>query len=406
LLNQYRKRTLPFNEFIGLVAIMMSLVALSIDSILPALELIGQSMGNKNSNNNQFMITFFMIGLAFGQLFFGPWSDSVGRRKAMLIGYSIFFIGTIMAIFSTDYTTILLSRLLQGIGASAPKVLSTAIVRDLFKGRSMARVMSFVMMIFVFIPMLAPIAGQTVLTMFNWRAIFIFTGLFGIISVSWYLLRQDETLKPEDKTPFTWLRVKEGMNAVFGNRIVIGYTFSSGGIFGGFLFFLSSSAQLFQVTYELKDNFPFYFAGISSVLGATALFNGKKVMKHGMRKIASRALIALACVSLCFYCISLYFNGLPPLWITTFYMVVLFICIGLTQGNITALSMEPLGAMAGIGAAITGCTSSLVAVVMAVSLGRYFDGTTLPLVLGFMMAAILSLLLFKWISLQNNHRHE
>ena len=240
LFNTYRKKILPFNEFIGLMAIMMSLVALSIDSILPALESIGQSMGNINRNNNQFMVTFFMIGLALGQLVFGPWSDSIGRRKAMLVGYTIFFLGSVLSIFSTDYNTMLFSRFLQGIGVSAPRVLSMAIIRDLFQGRAMARVMSFVAMIFVFVPMLAPIMGQAVLTIFNWRAIFIFTGMFGIVSLSWYLLRQDETLNPDNKTPFTWSRIKEGLHAVFGNRIVIGYTLTSGLIFGAFLFFLSS----------------------------------------------------------------------------------------------------------------------------------------------------------------------
>lgn len=401
LFNKYRKKILPFNEFIGLMAMMMSLVALSIDTILPALEFIGQSMGNTNSNNNQFMITFFMIGLACGQIFFGPWSDSIGRRKAMLVGYSIFFIGSVLSIFSTDYNTILFSRFLQGIGVSAPRVLSMAIVRDLFQGRAMARVMSFVTMIFIFVPMLAPMMGQAILTMFNWRAIFIFTGLFGITSLTWYLLRQDETLNPDDRTNFTWPRVKQGINAVFSNRTVIGYTLASGLMFGPFLFFLSSSPQLFQVKYGLAENFPFYFAGISSVLGVTALFNGKKVMKHGMKKLALRALIALVFSSFLFYCISLYFNGLPPLWLITVYMVILFICIGLTNGNLTALSMEPLGKIAGIGAAIIGFVSTLLSVVIAIVIGRFFDGTTYPLILSFMGAAILSLLLFKWIALKN-----
>ena len=398
MLNQYQKQTLPFKEFIGLMAMMMSLVALSIDSILPALESIGTSMGNTNSNDNQLMIAFFMVGLACGQLVFGPWSDSVGRRKAMLVGLSIFFTGSVLAIYSTDYNTILFSRFLQGIGVSAPRVLSMTIIRDLFQGRPMAKVMSFVSMIFVFVPMLAPMMGQAVLTLFNWRAIFIFIGLFGLILLSWYLIRQAETLDPNDRTDFTWHRVKQGLNAVFKNPVVIGYTLASGFIFGPFLFFLSSSPQLFQVKYELAENFPYYFAGISSVLGGAALFNGKKVMKHGMRKMASRALMVLASASCLFACITFYFNGLPPLWLLTVYMVILFVCIGLTSGNLTSLAMQPLGKMAGIGAAITGFLSTLLSVIIAVVIGRFYNETTYPLTLGFMVAAILSLLLFKWIA--------
>lgn len=406
MLNKYRKNTLPFNEFIGLMALMMSLVALSIDSILPALESIGRSMGNTNTNDNQFMISIFMMGLACGQLFFGPWSDSVGRRKAMLVGYCLFFIGSIMAIFSTEYDTLLFSRFLQGVGVSSARVLSMAIVRDLFQGRTMAKVMSFIAMIFVFVPMLAPIVGQGVLVMFDWRGIFIVTGLVGITSLSWYLLRQGETLNPENRTDFTFTRMKEGLKAVLGNKQVIGYTITSGVISGPFLFFLSSSPQLFQVVYELGDYFPLYFAGISLVLGVSALFNGKKVMKHGMRKISSVALFFLVGFSLLFYTISLYFNGLPALWVITTYMVILFICLGLIRGNLTALSMQPLGKMAGIGAALTGSFGTLISVSLAIVIGRFFNGTAYPLILSFMVSAIVALCLFKWIGLSPKHEEE
>jgi len=384
------------------MAMMMSLVALSIDSILPALESIGSSMGNINSNDNQLMIAVFMIGLASGQLFFGPWSDYVGRRKSISVGLLIFFIGTFMSFYATDYSTILFSRFLQGIGVSAPKVVSTAIIRDIFEGRTMAKVMSFITMVFVFVPMLAPIMGQAVLNTFNWRAIFMFNGLCGVVLLSWYLLRQAETLDPADKTKFNVERVKQGFSAVFKNRIVIGYTLVSGLVFGPFLFFLSSSPQLFQVKYELAEYFPYYFAAISSVLGVSALLNGKKVMKHGMRKMASRALISLAVISSFFVCFTLYFNGLPPLWLITVYVVVVFICIGFCQGNVMSLAMEPLGKMAGIGAAITGFLSTFLSVIIAVIIGRLYNETAFPLILGFMVAAMLSLLLFRWIAAQEN----
>ena len=163
------------------MALMMSLVALSIDSLLPALDSIGQSMGNVNTNDNQLMIAFLFIGLGIGQLLFGPLSDSIGRRKSMLIGYSIFFIGSLLTITATDYNTMLASRFLQGFGVAAPRVLSTAIVRDLYQGRVMAKVMSFVMMLFILVPMLAPIIGQAILTTFNWQGIFIFTALVGVV---------------------------------------------------------------------------------------------------------------------------------------------------------------------------------------------------------------------------------
>lgn len=400
MLKHYQKHTLPFKEFISMMALMMSLVALSIDSILPALDSIGESMGNKNTNDNQLMIAFLFIGLGIGQLLFGPLSDSIGRRKAILIGYVLFFSGSVLTITATDYNTMLVSRFIQGFGVAAPRVLSTAIIRDLYQGRAMAKVMSFAMVIFILVPMLAPIIGQAILTVFNWRGIFIFTALVGVTSLCWYLLRQGETLAIENRTRFTWLRLKHSFNLIFCDRKVIGYIIASGIISGPFVFFLSSSQQLLQYTYQLDDYFPLYFAGIAFVLGIASFVNGKQVVRHGMLKIATLSLSLLLVTSFLFLLISLYFNGLPPLWVTTIYLLFLFFCLGLIFGNLTALSMEHLGSIAGIGAAVVGSTSTLMSVGIAVVIGQQFDGTVYPLVISFFTATVLILGLFKWINLK------
>lgn len=394
----YQKHTLPFKEFVGLMALVMSLVALSIDSILPALGTIGDSMGNKDPNDNQLMISFLFIGVALGQFLFGPLSDSIGRRKSMLIGYSIFFTGSLLAIMASDYDTMLFSRFLQGFGVSVARVLSTAIVRDLYSGRRMAKVMSFIMMIYISVPMLAPIIGQTILTIFNWQAIFIFTGLVGLISLLWYLIRQGETLAVENRTDFTWLRVKHSFCTIFSNRKIIGYVVASGLISGPFIFFLSSSQQLLQFSYTLGEYFPLYFAGIAFVLGVASFVNGKYVIQYGMLKIASFSLFLLMASSAVFFIISLFFSGLPPLWVTTVYLLILFFCLGLVFGNLTALSMEPLGSMAGMGAAIVGAVSTLMSVLIAVVIGQLFNGTTYVLTLSFLAASVIILLLIKWIN--------
>lgn len=380
------------------MALMMSLVALSIDSLLPALDSIGQSMGNVNTNDNQLMIAFLFIGLGIGQLLFGPLSDSIGRRKSMLIGYSIFFIGSLLTITATDYNTMLASRFLQGFGVAAPRVLSTAIVRDLYQGRVMAKVMSFVMMLFILVPMLAPIIGQAILTTFNWQGIFIFTALVGVVSLSWYLVRQGETLAVENRTQFTWIRLKLSFRIIFCDRKVIGYIICSGIISGPFVFYLSSSQQLLQLTYQLGEYFPLYFACISFVLGIASFVNGKQVVKHGMLKIATLSLMLLTSTSGVFLLISSYYYGLPPLWTTTIYLLFLFFCLGLVFGNLTALAMDPLGSIAGIGAAVVGSLSTLMSVAIAVIIGQLFDGTTYMLATSFLMATLLVLGLLKWIN--------
>ena len=325
MINRYPQHTLPFKEFIALMALMMSIVALSIDAVLPALESIGDSLGVTNGNDNQLLIGSLFIGMAFGQLLFGPLSDSVGRRRSMIMGYLVFFAGSLIALIANDYDTMLFSRFLQGFGIAAPKVLSTAIVRDLYEGRAMARVMSFVMMIFILVPMLAPIFGQLILTMANWRSIFVAIALIGLISLVWYLLRQGETLAPEDQADFTVSRTMDALKFILSNRPSFGYTIASGIISGPFIFYLSSSQQLFQKTYELGQWFPLYFAGLALSIGLSSFINGNQVMKFGMHRIVRFALILMSISSLLFIFIAWGFNGLPALWITTIYLSLIHI---------------------------------------------------------------------------------
>lgn len=380
-----------------MMALMMSLVALSIDAVLPAMESIGISLGVTNANDNQHLISSLFLGLAIGQLLFGPLSDTVGRRHSMMVGYSVFFTGIILALVANDMNTLLISRFLQGFGLAAPRVVSMAIIRDLYEGRAMARVMSFITMIFILVPMLAPMFGQIILTIANWQAIFIATALIGLISLSWYLLRQSETLAPEDRADFTIESTTHTLKVILSNRVAFGFTIATGLIFGPFIFYLSSAQQLFQNTYELGQLFPLYFAGLALAIGLGSFINGKQVMKSGMRHMVKLSLTLMTSTSLLFIFISWWFNGLPALWITTIYMLFTFLCMGLLFGNLNALAMEPLGHMAGIGAAMVGSLSTLLAAFLAIIIGQQFNGTVYTMVLSFFIAGLANLALIKWI---------
>ena len=288
MISRYRQHTLPFTEFVTLMALMMSLVALSIDAVLPALDSIGSSLGVTHANDNQLLIGCLFFGMGFGQLLFGPLSDSIGRRRSMTLGYYVFFVGSALALVAYDFNTMLMSRFLQGIGVAAPRVLATAIVRDLYQGRAMARVMSFVMMIFIVVPILAPLFGQLILTVASWRAIFIAVALIGLVSLAWYLLRQDETLATEDRADFTLARTSQAFKSIVTNRVAIGYTIAAGMVSGPFIFYLSSAQQLFQNTYGLGQWFPLYFAGLAFAFGVSSYINGKQVMTNYFLKYLQR----------------------------------------------------------------------------------------------------------------------
>lgn len=390
-------RELPFNEFIAMMALMMSIAALSIDAMLPALDIVGNAFGVSDANDNQAIIGWLFFGMAFGQLLFGPLSDSIGRRGAMFSGFSVFLAGSVLAVFAHDFTTLLLGRFLQGIGAAAPRVLTTAIVRDLYSGRAMARVMSFILMFFILVPMLAPMLGQLILLVLNWQAIFVIIALLALASLLWYMVRQGETLNPEDQVEFTFRGTAQALRTIFNDRSAIGYSLAAGLVFGPFIFYLSSSQQLFQKTYGLGQWFPLYFAGLSFIFGLSSFFNGKQVLEFGMHRIVRFALICLSTSSVIFLIVLYLFDGLPMLWISTVYMLVIFFCIALLFGNLNALAMESLGHIAGIGAAVVGFVSILLASTIAMITRQFYDSTMYPLVISFAMAGVLTLALMRWI---------
>lgn len=397
MLNRYQQYNLPFPEFITLMALLMSIVALSIDAVLPALSNIGESLGVQDPNDNQLMIGLLFLGMAFGQLLFGPLSDSIGRRRSMTLGFVVFLVGSISSLLATDFDTLLAGRFLQGFGVAAPRVLTTAIVRDLYAGRAMARVMSFVMMIFILVPMLAPIIGQGILLVSNWQGIFVAILLIGLVSLLWFLFRQSETLAPEDQADFTVARTTQALKLILANRIAVGYTLAAGLVSGPFVFYLSSAQQLFQHTYSLDGWFPLYFAALAFAFGFSSFVNSKAVMKFGMRRMVRIALLIMSITSSLFLLIAWAHDGLPPLSLMTVYMLMTFFCIGLLFGNLNALAMEPLGHIAGIGAAVVGSVSTFVSATIAVVIGQQFDETVLPLVLAFSISAIVTLLLMRWI---------
>ena len=313
------------------------------------------------------------------------------------MGYVVFFIGSLLTLVANDFDTLLISRFMQGVGLSAPRVLSVAIVRDLYKGRAMARIMSFVMMIFILVPMLAPLFGQLILNLANWQTIFVVVTLVGLVSLVWYLLRQGETLAAQDQANLSMARITSALNTIFTSRIALGYTIAAGIISGPFMFYLSSAQQLFQQTYQLDQWFALYFAGLAFAFGLSSFINGKQVIRFGMHRIVKLALMLITVTSLLFIFIAWCFNGLPALWITTCYMLVTFFCLGLVFGNVNALAMEPLGHIAGIGAAVVGSLSTFIAAILAVIIGQQFNETVQPMVISFFVAAMATLALTLWI---------
>jgi DHA1 family bicyclomycin/chloramphenicol resistance-like MFS transporter len=383
-------------EFIVLIALIISLVALAIDAMLPALPLIAADLGVQRVNDSQYVISLFFAGMALGQMFFGPLSDSVGRRPAIISGFALFALGCLLSIFAVNYEQMLLGRLLQGIGAAGPRIVSIALVRDQFKGREMARVMSFVMTVFILVPVFAPALGQLVLIVADWRFIFVMFLLLVLILVLWFWIRQPETLAQQQRVPFSFTQLTLDIVAIYQIRSSLGYTLAMGFIFGGFIGYLSSSQQIFQMQYQLHELFPVYFGILACAIGFASLCNASLVMRFGMRRLSSYAMSGICLLSVPFLLLAEMQDGHPPLYQLMAYLLPLFFCFGILFGNLNALAMEPLGHIAGLGSALVGSVSTLMSVVFGVIVANAYDQTVIPLVVGFAVLGLAGLMTMRW----------
>jgi len=385
-----------FAEFVIIVSMMMSLTALSIDAMLPALPQIGADLGVANPNDRQLVISIIFLGSALGQLFLGPLSDEIGRKPAMYVGYFLFISGSLVSLLSINFPMMLFGRTLQGVGLSAPRAVTLALVRDRYEGRKMARVMSFAMTVFILVPMIAPTIGQGILSISGWRSIFGSFLLFALITLLWFALRIPETLTPENRIPFSLKQILNSIREILKIRPVLGYTLTAGLLNGIFLGYLNSSQQIFQEQYALGDLFPIYFAIISLSLGMASLLNARLVIRYGMIKLVQWALGTVFGLAVIFLGVSLALAGQPPLMVLMAYLMVSFFCTGILFGNINSLAMQPLGRLAGIGAALVGSLSTLISMLLGMVIGRSYNGTVLPLVVGMTILTGISIFVIRW----------
>ena len=163
----------PSPVFVTRMAFFMSIMAISIDAILPALNQISSGLNIHSAQESQLIISIVFMGMAVGILLYGPLSDAWGRKKPLTLGISIFVVGTLISYFSASFSVMLIGRFLQGFGASACRVISIAMIRDKYRGPSMGKVMSLIMMVFILVPAIAPTLGQFILSFGDWHYIFL-----------------------------------------------------------------------------------------------------------------------------------------------------------------------------------------------------------------------------------------
>ncbi|MGB3280159.1 MAG: multidrug effflux MFS transporter [Pseudorhodobacter sp.] len=380
-------------EFIAMIAMLFATIAFSIDSMLPALPTIAAELTPLDPNKAQLILTSFVLGMGLGTFFAGPLSDSFGRRRVIVAGAILYCVASAVAVFAPSLETILLARVVQGLGASGPRVVSLALVRDLYKGRDMARVVSFAMMIFTLVPAIAPLAASGIIVAFGWRAVFGAFILFSMISMAWLLRRQPETLTRENRRPFRIEPLMAALREVLSHRTIVTTIAVQTLIFGALFGTLSSAQPVIDVQFGRAASFPLWFALVALCAGVASPTNAFLVGRLGMRYMITITLVGQIILSGSLLLLTLS-GALPenlafPAFIL--WMIGVFAMAGLTLGNLNALALEPVGHIAGMAASVTGAISTVLAVALAAPLGLAFDGSYIPVMAGVALMAVLAL---------------
>ncbi len=380
-------------EFVALIAMMFATIAFSIDSMLPALPEIGAELSPDDVNRAQLILTAFVLGMGLGTFFTGPLSDAFGRKRVIAVGSAIYVAAALLAWASSSLEVVLAARVLQGLGASAPRVVALAIVRDLYKGREMARLMSIAMMIFTIFPAIAPALGAGIIAFAGWRGIFMAFVLFSALTMLWMGLRLDESLPPPRRRPFRlpllWGAVREMVEHPTVRLSIMAQTLSMGMLFT----MLVMVQPVYDVIYGRADSFPFWFGAVALVSGSGSVLNAWLVVRLGMRRMVTWSMAAQLLISATVLGLSL--AGLGAFWLFVAWQCSVFFIAGTTLGNLNAIAMEPMGHIAGMAASVIGAIATVTAAAIVSPIGLMFDGTLLPLAGAILVMSAIGLALMR-----------
>ncbi|MBW4960766.1 MFS transporter [Sulfitobacter sp. CW3] len=362
-------------EFVALIAMLFATIAFSTDAMLPALPQIVADLAPSTPERVPLILTAFIFGLGLGTFFTGPLSDAYGRKNIVYWGAALYIAGTVLAWASQSLEVMLAARVVQGLGAAGPRIVSLAIIRDLYSGRQMAKIMSFAMMVFVLVPAFAPAMGAVIISFSSWRGIFVSFIIFSAISALWMRVRLPETLAVEDRRPLQIGLLWKSVIEIFSNPLVR-LSIAVQTLAMSILFATLMLVQpIFDQVYDRADSFPFWFGVIAFISGGSSLINALLVVRLGMQRIVTLTLGAQIILSG-----AMLFGGLGDLpepigfGFYIIWQVSLFFQAGLVLGNLSALAMEPMGHIAGMAASVIGAVSTVLAALIASPIGLMFEG--------------------------------
>jgi DHA1 family bicyclomycin/chloramphenicol resistance-like MFS transporter len=366
-------------EFTMLISMIMAVIALAIDMMLPAFGAMRVDFGlAADSNALAPMVTFFLIGLGLGQPIWGPLSDALGRKRILYLGLAVYILGSIGAAFAPSLGILFAMRFVAGVGAAGPRVVANGIVRDAYEGQAMAKVMSYIMAVFISVPVLAPALGSLVLTVGTWQMIFWIFALFAI-GVAWWSTRLPETLPESRRIPLNARRLLEATGSVLRNRFTMALTFAQTAVFGFFTSYLASSQLIIDDVFGLDAWFPIIFGGSAAVIGIGMLLNARLLNVLELRTLLRLTIGGYTIAAFSFAAIAWISGGTPPFWLFLAGLTPILLSHALLIPNLNAAAMIPMGDVAGTASAVIGTISILGGSVVGAIIDIAYNGTIIPL---------------------------
>jgi DHA1 family bicyclomycin/chloramphenicol resistance-like MFS transporter len=378
-----------FPQFVALVAALMATNALAVDAMLPALPAIGESLSIANPNDRQWIVTAYLLGFGCAQLIYGTLADRYGRRPILLLGFAIYVVASLGAAFATSFSVMMAARIVQGIGAAATRVLAVSVVRDCYSGRQMARVMSLAFIVFLAVPIIAPSLGQLIVLVAPWRWIFLVLAIFGVSVGAWTFVKLPETLHLEDRLPIAFASVWGALRFILTTRVSMGYMLAMTLVMGALFGFINSAQQVMSEVLGAGPYFTLVFAMIAVFMALASLLNARIVGRLGSRRVSHAALIGFILVTTLHAAWA--WSGHETIVSFAIFQSLTMFAFGLMGPNFGAMTMEPLGHVAGTASSVQGFVTTVGGAIVGFLIGQRLDGTVMPVTLGFAVLGLCAL---------------
>ncbi|MEY4870224.1 MAG: hypothetical protein RIS11_1418 [Pseudomonadota bacterium] len=374
-----------------MMAAIIALNALAIDAMLPAFPRMVNGLGLSDPNDVQYVIGIYLLANGIGSLFHGPLSDRFGRRP-ILIGAIVGYILSAFACrFATSFDMLMVTRIAQGLCGAALSVLVTSIIRDQFEGDAMAKRMSTIFLIFMAVPIIAPLIGSAILVFAGWRSIFDMMAFLAIAMLIWVGLRLPETLHPDAATPIQFGALTRAWRMVVTHRTANSYLIAGGIAHGALFGYLNSSQQIFDKGFGVPEFFPFGFAIVAIGIACANFTNARIVERFGARRLSQSALVGFILLGLLQLLAAWFVPQSLPLFLIL--ITLNMAMIGFVGSNFSSIAMQPFGAVAGSASSFQSFVRTIMSALIGAWIGQQFTGSVVPMAAGFLLCGLAALAL-------------